>query len=464
MDAPPIQYARTPAGARLHGGNQLTDGVNIAYASLGSGDALPLVLIGTALWSLQNPQGRDLRFRYSLAAQRRVILIDSRGSGLSGGSAADAWQSSGRDVAAVADAAGLDRFALLAGYRSVTPAVRLSAELNDRVRCLILWSGTISNIDHAATPRITALEHLIDADWEVYTDAIGVLLAGRSSPPDHAREISDAFRRNTTPDQLSEQLRSFDVQDAAPFASSLTVPTLVVHRRDAGVPTLDHIQDLAAAMPNASLRILSGDAVFPQYGDTAEALQVIESFLDQHDRPDTDAEDGARPVSALGAFRTILFTDLESSTALTQKLGDDKAQEILRGHNGVVRAALAANDGEEVKHTGDGIMASFGSAVSAVQAALQIQRDLAGGEIRVRVGCNAGEPIAEDHDYFGTAVQLAARLCDRAEPGQILVSNVVRELCAGKTFTFDALGAASLKGFDDPVALFAVSSPSPNPL
>ncbi len=75
---------------------------------------------------------------------------------------------------------------------------------------------------------------------------------------------------------------------------------------------------------------------------------------------------------------------------------------------------------------------------------------------RFPVGINAGEPIAEDRDYFGTAVQLAARLCDRAEPGQVLVSNVVRELCAGKTLTFDDLGAATLKGFDEAVRLFAV--------
>ncbi len=109
-----------------------------------------------------------------------------------------------------------------------------------------------------------------------------------------------------------------------------------------------------------------------------------------------------------------------------------------------------------MKHTGDGIMASFPSAVSAVTAALQMQRELAGGEVRVRVGINAGEPIAEDDDLFGTAVQLAARITDRAEPGQVLVSNVVRELCAGKTFTFTSVGEATLKGFEQPVALHEV--------
>jgi adenylate cyclase len=88
--------------------------------------------------------------------------------------------------------------------------------------------------------------------------------------------------------------------------------------------------------------------------------------------------------------------------------------------------------------------------------AARVMGQAQGGEIRVRVGLNAGEPIAEDHDYFGTAVQLAARICDRAEPGQVLVSNVVRELCAGKTFTFEDVGAATLKGFEEPVRLFEV--------
>ena len=112
--------------------------------------------------------------------------------------------------------------------------------------------------------------------------------------------------------------------------------------------------------------------------------------------------------------------------------------------------------GREVKHTGDGIMASFPSAVAAVTAALQIQRDMAGGEVRVGVGLNAGEPIAEDDDLFGTAVQLAARITDRAEPGQVLVSRVVADLCAGKTFEFTSVGEATLKGFDEAVTLYEV--------
>ena len=102
-------------------------------------------------------------------------------------------------------------------------------------------------------------------------------------------------------------------------------------------------------------------------------------------------------------------------------------------------------------------MASFPSAVGAVTAALAIQRDLAGGEVRVRIGLNAGEPIAEDDDLFGLSVIKAARIADRADPGSILVADVVRQLCEGKTFAFTSLGAVQLKGFDDAVELYEVT-------
>jgi len=242
-------------------------------------------------------------------------------------------------------------------------------------------------------------------------------------------------------------VQSYDVTAAA---RQLTQPTLLVHRRECIVHPLRASQQLAATVEQAQLRVVGGRGSGPWEGNVEEAATLIEGFL--------DTVDAAEPIrnAAPSTFRTLLFTDLESSTALTQSLGDAKAQEILRGHNDAVRAALQTHGGEEVKHTGDGIFAAFGSAVSAVEASLQIQRDLAGAEVRVRIGLNAGEPIAEDGDYFGSAVQLAARVCDRAEPGQVLVSNVVKELCSGKLFQFADQGEATLKGFPEPVRLFVV--------
>jgi class 3 adenylate cyclase len=157
------------------------------------------------------------------------------------------------------------------------------------------------------------------------------------------------------------------------------------------------------------------------------------------------------------AFRVILFTDLEGSTSLTQQLGDASAMAVLRRHDAIVRAALARTGGTEVKHTGDGIMASFRSVPDALQAAVLMQREFseaeAAGElpVGVRIGVAAGEPVTDRDDLFGTAVQLAARLSSKAGARTILVADAVRDLAAGKGFQFGANRKFRLKGFGDAV-------------
>ena len=162
-------------------------------------------------------------------------------------------------------------------------------------------------------------------------------------------------------------------------------------------------------------------------------------------------------------IRTIFFTDIFESTSLTQTLGDEAAMAVLDLHNDVVRSALASLSGREVKHTGDGIMASFISAASAVKCAKRIQYELANHAqnqqdrpIKIRIGAAAGEPVQQHDDLFGSTVQLAARLCSHASPEQILVSNTVAELCLGKGFQFQEIGEVALKGFDRPVRAHAV--------
>jgi class 3 adenylate cyclase len=163
-------------------------------------------------------------------------------------------------------------------------------------------------------------------------------------------------------------------------------------------------------------------------------------------------------------IRTILFTDVVNSTTLTQLLGDDAALALLGVHDTIVRDALSALGGREVKHTGDGIMASFVSPAAAVRCAMQIQRELAKHaetnperSLKVRVGAAAGEPVEQHNDLFGSTVQLAARLCAQAQPEQILVSNAIAELCLGKGLLFEDVGEVSLKGFNSPVRAHAAA-------
>src|SRR6476646_3295526 len=143
------------------------------------------------------------------------------------------------------------------------------------------------------------------------------------------------------------------------------------------------------------------------------------------------------------AVRAIVFTDICGSVAQTHQLGDDAHLELLREHNTIVRTELSAHSGRKVKHTGDGIMAAFTSVSAAVAFAVDVQQALArrsGGAttpLDVSIGISAGEPVTDtDDDLFGAAVQLAARLCSAASPGDIVVSIAVRELCMGKSFRF----------------------------
>ncbi|MFI4903410.1 MAG: nickel-binding protein [Burkholderiales bacterium] len=161
--------------------------------------------------------------------------------------------------------------------------------------------------------------------------------------------------------------------------------------------------------------------------------------------------------------RTVLFTDIVGSTSFTQRLGDDAALAMLEVHDRIVREALAAASGREVKHTGDGIMSVFVSAAAAIRSGIRMQQGFTRHRdghpdqaLKVRIGVAAGEPIEHHDDLFGATVQLAARLCAHAEPEQILVSNTVAELCIGKSLPFRDLGKVALKGFEQPVHVHCI--------
>ena len=161
--------------------------------------------------------------------------------------------------------------------------------------------------------------------------------------------------------------------------------------------------------------------------------------------------------------RAVMFTDIVGSTEMTSIHGDEVAMAMLGVHDHIVRMEVGGFGGREVKHTGDGIMAAFNSAACAVKSACAIQGRLAehngnGAEypVVVRIGISAGEPVEQHEDLFGSTVQLAARLCAQAAPGQILVSNVVADLCIGKNLKFSNAGDCELKGFDGRIPTRAV--------
>ena len=198
----------------------------------------------------------------------------------------------------------------------------------------------------------------------------------------------------------------------------------------------------------------------------ADIIQVdpvlVEAFLGRV----TDPEPVQRGDAVIdeSAFRVVMFTDMEGSTRITHGLGDEAAMRLLREHNTLVRSAVERHDGRVVKHTGDGYLVSFASCARAVQAAIEVQRDLKRFNslappppIRVRIGLSAGEPISEDGDLFGAAVQLAARVCATCPAEGILCTGVIRDLCIGKNVPFQHYGRHRLDGVRDEVELVAVA-------
>ncbi len=160
---------------------------------------------------------------------------------------------------------------------------------------------------------------------------------------------------------------------------------------------------------------------------------------------------------------TFVFTDIVGSTAMTQKLGNAGAQKAVRAHNTAVRNAITAKRGREVKHTGDGIMATFPDPPSAVAAVIQMQREIAAHnaanpnlEVGVRIGVNVGEAVQEENDFFGAAVQMTARICDKATKGNIWVSQAIVDACKGQKIGFILRGGFEMKGIQGSKKLYEV--------
>ncbi len=431
------------------------DGGRIAYATFGQG---PPLMIANGCWlSLSHDldEGFGGPFYRTLAQNHTVILYDRRGTGLSDRDRTDfTVESDYSDLAALVNHLDVEQFALLGNCALGHAAIAYAARHPERVSKLILYATWAHGPSMTRDDIKSSFISKARSHWGLGSRDIAGMLVPESEG-EVVDRVAAAMRESCdgeTAARFLEMMYTADVTDALP---DVKITTLVLQRRnDRGVP-FRAARELCSSLPNARLIALKGHHHLISYGDVEAVADAIYEFLGTEMKRASDAS-----AATEGDIHTILFTDVEGSTALTQRLGDAKAQEVLRTHNGIVREALKAHGGSEIKHTGDGIMASFASASKALECAIAMQRALAEWNesaeepIQVRIGLNAGEPIAEEEDLFGTAVQLAARICAQAEPGQILAPIVVRELAAGKRFLFSDRGETALRGFEDPVRLY----------
>ncbi len=358
---PRIQYART------------ADGVSIAYYTLGEG--MPLVAMPSPPLShleleWQNPEYR--RWHEWLAEKRMVVRYDDRGSGLSDRDVTDfSLEAHLLDLDAVVERLGLDRFALFAPIHSGPVGIAYAARHPERVSYLILWCTYAQHSDYARVPQVQATRSLIDKDWETYTETVAHSRFGWSEG-EAARQLAALMRECVTQQTAQAVYAAMNEFDVTALLPQVRSPALVLHRRQVPAPDVGVARTLASAMPEAQLALQEGTSLASYLGDTDSVLQAIDEFLGEGE----EAAGGAAPPEA-AHVHTILFTDVEGSTALTQRLGDASARQLLREHERMVREALKSHGGAEVKTMGDGFMASFASAARALECAIEMQRAFA---------------------------------------------------------------------------------------
>ena len=434
-----------------------SDDVAIAYWAHGSGPVLiqgPLVPFSHIEAEWQNPH---IRSWYERAGQMvTLVRYDSRGNGLSQRDVEDvSLEAQIRDLEAVTNAIGAETVSLMGVFHSGPPAIEFAARNPQLVSRLILWCSYGSGADYWKASQSEGLRALRQTDYQLFLRTSSHELIGWEDDDEaaaYAAVMAEAVQAEEA-DRLIASTRAFDAMDAA---GRLECPTLVVHRRGLHWIGVDLSRALASRIPQARLTVVDGRSPLPGAGEMESAVREIGSFLG------VEAES---EISIRSTMKAVLFTDLVDHTRMMTAIGDDLGRDLLRQHEEITRSVLAENGGTEVKSLGDGFMASFNSATQAVRCAIALQQrfDAWGSDsttdtptLGVRIGVNAGEPIEEEGDLFGASVILAARIAAQAAQGEVLVSNTVRDLALGKSFTFSSPRELQAKGFEEPVRVWSV--------
>jgi class 3 adenylate cyclase len=232
---------------------------------------------------------------------------------------------------------------------------------------------------------------------------------------------------------LARMNRQIDVRHVL---SAIRVPTLVLHRKDDRVVSVEEGRYLAERIPGAKYVEVAGADHWPWNGD-ADAIieEVLEFLTGTRDLPSTDR-----------ILTTVMFTDIVGSTELAADIGDRRWAELLEDHQQIVRQELARFRGREIDTAGDGFLATFDGPARAIQCVSAIRDAVKALGIEIRAGLHTGECEMVGEKIRGVAVHIGARVAALAGPGEILVSRTVRDLVAGSGLAFEDRGTHVLKG------------------
>jgi len=362
----------------------------------------------------------------------RMIAFDKRGTGLSDRTAElPTLEERMDDVRAVMDAAGCVKAALVGISEGGPMTLLFAATYPERVRALVLWA-TFARLtwapDYPDGVDAEETERGCDLIEEVWGQGlVWPQIAINDAPEDEAtRRHLARFERNAATPAMAAAANRFGLRvDARHVLSSISAPTLVVHRSGDPVVPAVHGRYLAEHIRGARLSIFPGDFHESGVGKDEEVLDEIEEFLTGS--PQEDAIDRV--------LKTILFTDADDS---------------------VVRRELGHYQGQAVKNTGEGFLASFDGPARAIHCARAIVDDAGANGLQVRAGLHSGECEVHGVDLTGIAVDIGVGVGGLADPGEVLATSTVRDLVTGSGIEFHDRGRHPLDGISGEWQVLAV--------
>jgi class 3 adenylate cyclase len=436
---PPIKYVRS-------------GGLSIAYQIVGSGPHDVLMIPGwISHLGMDWEEPTWVRWCERMSAFARIIRFDKRGTGLSDRpSGVPTLEERMEDARAVMDAVGLERTHVLGWSEGGPLAILLAVSHPERVVSLTLY-GTQACFHYADDYPWGEREFSIDREVATVEQEWGSLAFAQYFAPAgdqrFLRRWAAYQRAGASPSAAAALGRANWEIDVRPLLGAIRAATLVLSRRGDPIGPPDAARYMAERIPVARFVELEGDDHVMWLGDVEALCGEIEHFIT-----------GVRPAAPEpGAVTTILQCDIEGSTVLAHRLGDERWADLLAHYGQIVELAVAAQGGRVIDRTGDGLMANFLGPVAAIRAAHRLQREAADLGVGVRAGVHIGEVLERDGSLRGIAVHVAARVMAEAGGGDVLVSQTVRDVVAGSGLRFVDRGLRNLKGIEGARRVFAVA-------
>jgi pimeloyl-ACP methyl ester carboxylesterase len=430
--------------------------IAIAYQVVGDG---PFDLVWTpgALSHLDLTWEDEAKARFfrALASFSRLIIFDKRGTGLSDRVAGVAdLETRMDDIRAVMDAAGSES-AVVSGVSEGGPmALLFAATYPERVRALINY-GSLPRFVRGPNFPWREPKHEYLAEYEADVQVWGTEESAREwlgsqgleTTPEAVRDRARRDRLTISPGALL-QLGLMNAEiDVRPVLPTIRVPTLVLHRSEDHIP-IEAARWMAEQIPGARFVALPGGPHMPYLGDWESVVSAIREFAEPI------CLESARPYDSVLA--TVLFTDLVGSTAKAVELGDRGWRDLLEQHHARTRNELSRFRGIELDTAGDGFFARFDGPARAIRCACAVRDTITDLGLEVRAGIHTGECEVVDGKVAGVAVSIGARVAAQAGPGEVLVSQTVKDLVAGSGIEFEERGDAVLKGVPGEWRLYSV--------